>query len=132
MFASSSRVILLCYVCNATDSLTRRKWKKRSPCIAKCVINFIIVQLNERNRTSRMKFFLVILFYFFLFFMSSYYLLLSPPFPIIKHKHLPEPPFPHPWWHNMWTIPCHFHLIKPWFSLHLKNCSLFGNCFLVL
>ena len=74
--------------------------------------------------------------FFFCFFVSSYYLLLlSPPFPLIKHKHLPEPPFPHRWWRNMWTSPYHFHLIKPynhdsfyiWKTVHYLE-TVFWSC----
>ena len=33
-------------VWNATDSFARRKWRKRNPCVARCVMNFINVQHN--------------------------------------------------------------------------------------
>ena len=60
------------YVCNATDSFIRRKWNKRNPSIAKCVINFIVVQLSEIEQTEWDFSFGIFLFA---------YVIISPPIP---------------------------------------------------
>ena len=60
-------------VWNATDSFTRRKWRKRNPCIARCVMNFIKYSTISEIEQTNWDFSLVI----FLF----TYVIISPPPP---------------------------------------------------
>ena len=83
MFSSRSAIILLCLCLQCNGFMHKEKMKEKKPLHCK-VCDYEI--------------------YSEWFFLIAYVIISPPHSPIIKHKPLPEPPFPPPWWRNMWYI----------------------------